>query len=78
MRINEYRRYAAECLWIADDITNPENKMLLLAMAQAWLKLAQRAEQDPSAPQEERNRSPQLLPGGQHDISRPRPHQEPR
>ena len=45
MAINEYRRYAAECLCIADDITNPENKMMLIAMAQAWLKLAQRAEE---------------------------------
>jgi hypothetical protein len=52
MRINEYRRYAAECLLIADGITNPETRITLLAMAQAWLKLAQRSEQDPSAPQE--------------------------
>ena len=41
----EYRRYAAECLLIADGITDPENRISLLAMAQAWLKLAQRAEQ---------------------------------
>jgi hypothetical protein len=47
MAINEYRRHAFECLCIADDTTtNPENRMLLIAMAQAWLKLAQRAEQD--------------------------------
>jgi hypothetical protein len=52
MRINEYRRYAAECLLIADGINDPENRITLLAMAQAWLKLAQRAEQDPSARQE--------------------------
>jgi hypothetical protein len=49
MRINEYRRYAAECLLIADGITNPETRTTLLGMAQAWLKLARRAEQDPSA-----------------------------
>jgi hypothetical protein len=34
---------------MADDITiNPKNRLLLLAMAQAWLKLAQRAEQNPA------------------------------
>jgi hypothetical protein len=45
MAMNEYRRHAAECLAIADDTTtNPENKMLLIAMAQAWLRLAQQAE----------------------------------
>jgi hypothetical protein len=49
MAINEYRRHAAECLSIVDDVTNPENRMLLIAMAQAWLKLARRVEQDPSA-----------------------------
>jgi hypothetical protein len=48
MAMNEYRRHAFECLCIADDTTtNPENRMLLIAMAQAWLKLAQRAEQYP-------------------------------
>jgi hypothetical protein len=45
--MNEYRRHAAECLTIADDTaTNPENKMLLIAMAQAWLRLAQQAERN--------------------------------
>jgi hypothetical protein len=47
MATNEYRRYALECLCIADDnTTSPENRMLLVGMAQAWLKLAQRAEQN--------------------------------
>jgi hypothetical protein len=48
MANNEYRRYAAECLLIADGITNAESRILLLAMAQAWLKLARRAEEDAS------------------------------
>jgi len=39
--VNEYRLYAAECLCIADDITDAQNKTLLVAMAQAWLRLAQ-------------------------------------
>jgi hypothetical protein len=46
MAMNEYRHHAAECLSIADDITiSPKSRLALLAMAQAWLKLAQRAEQ---------------------------------
>jgi hypothetical protein len=46
MAMNEYRRHAAECLLLADEITDPNNKLLLVAMAQAWLKLAQRAEEN--------------------------------
>jgi hypothetical protein len=50
MAINEYRRHALECLWIADEnTTSPKNRTLLVGMAQAWLKLAQRAEQKASA-----------------------------
>ena len=49
MAMNEYRHHAAECLIMADDITiSPRNRLVLLAMAQAWLKLAQRAEQNPA------------------------------
>jgi hypothetical protein len=44
MPTNEYRRHATECLCIADGTTNPEHKMLLIAMAQAWLRLARQAE----------------------------------
>jgi hypothetical protein len=46
MAINEYRRYAAECVLVADGMTNPGHKVSLLAMAQAWLKLARRAEDE--------------------------------
>jgi len=45
MELNEYRLHAAECLCIADEITEPKNKMMLLAMAQSWLKLAQQVEE---------------------------------
>ena len=45
MALNEYRRHAVECLLIADEITDPNNKLLLVAMAQAWLRLARRAEE---------------------------------
>jgi hypothetical protein len=44
--MNEYRRHAAECLLLADDISDPKNKLLLVAMAQAWLRLARRAEEN--------------------------------
>src|SRR6516165_4267744 len=48
MAMNEYRRHAAECLSMVDDITiGPKNRLVLIAMAQAWLKLAQRAEANP-------------------------------
>jgi hypothetical protein len=40
MKVNEYRRRAADCLSIAGEISGPQNKMLLIAVAQAWLKLA--------------------------------------
>jgi hypothetical protein len=49
MTISKYRRYAAECLLISDGVTDPQNRISLLTMAQAWLKLAQRAEQEGSA-----------------------------
>jgi hypothetical protein len=49
MATNEYRRHALECLCIADEnATSPQNRMLLIGMAQAWLKLAQRVEQNTS------------------------------
>ena len=46
MAMNEYRRHAAECLLLADDTSDPKNKLLLVAMAQAWLRLARRAEEN--------------------------------
>ena len=50
MAINQYRRHALECLCMADEnAISPENRMLLVGMAQAWLKLAQLVEQNPSA-----------------------------
>ena len=42
----EYQRYAAECVLLAEQISNPEQKPRLLAMAQAWLRLAQLAEKN--------------------------------
>jgi hypothetical protein len=39
----EYQRRAADLLRIAQETHDPTNKALLLEMAQAWVKLAERA-----------------------------------
>ncbi len=36
----EYRRNAADCLWLARTIEDPRRKASLVDMAQAWLRLA--------------------------------------
>lgn len=36
----DYRRFAAECLQLAEKITDPERKIALQAMAVAWERLA--------------------------------------
>jgi hypothetical protein len=46
MAADDDRRHAAECLCIADDTPNPKSKILLIAMAQAWLRLAHQAEKN--------------------------------
>jgi hypothetical protein len=38
-----YRRYAAECLRIAQQATDPAHKARLLEMAEAWQRLADQA-----------------------------------
>jgi hypothetical protein len=38
----EYRQYAAECLALAERVTNPNDKARLVQMAQAFLELADR------------------------------------
>jgi hypothetical protein len=39
-----YRRYAGECLRIAQETVDPADKARLLQMAQAWMKLADDAD----------------------------------
>ena len=41
---DEYRRHASECVRIAQQAQNPNDKALLLHMAESWLRLAQQAE----------------------------------
>ncbi len=39
-----YRLYAAHCVGIAQDITESARKLALVDMAQAWVALAEQAE----------------------------------
>ena len=43
-RAEEYRRYAAECIRVAQHAQNPLDKALLLEMAQKWRALAEKME----------------------------------
>ena len=45
-RAEKYRRYAAECLRIARTTQDPREKATLLAMADKWRELADKAESD--------------------------------
>jgi hypothetical protein len=45
-----YRLYAAECVEIARSTQDPGNMTRLLAMAQAWLALADQADKNSEAP----------------------------
>jgi hypothetical protein len=39
-----YQKYAGECVRLAQGASTPEEKSLLLQMAEAWRRLARRAE----------------------------------
>jgi hypothetical protein len=41
---NEYRRYASECVRLAQHTTGAAEKALLLQMAETWRRLAERAD----------------------------------
>ena len=41
---DEYRRHASECVRLAQQAENANDKALLLRMAETWLRLAQQAE----------------------------------
>jgi len=49
---DEYRRHAAECVRLAQQIANTRDKSLLLAMAQMWIRLAQQAHHRQKEPSE--------------------------
>jgi hypothetical protein len=42
----EYRNRAKSCLKIIPDLTREEHKLAVLAMARAWLRLAEQAEKN--------------------------------
>jgi hypothetical protein len=41
---DQYKRRAAECIRMAEQAGQPEDRELLLQMAQTWLRLAEKAE----------------------------------
>jgi hypothetical protein len=41
--VERYRSYAAKCVKISRNIPDPSEKLVLLVMAQSWLKLAEQA-----------------------------------
>jgi len=41
--LDEYRRQADECLRLAQNTPNPQDKALLLTMAEAWTRFAEQA-----------------------------------
>jgi hypothetical protein len=45
-RAEEYRQYAAQCIRVAQQIQNPNDKAMLLDMAQKWLGLAAKIESE--------------------------------
>lgn len=46
MKAEEYRRRAAQCVELAQQHSDPEQKLKLMKMAQAWLRLAEQAEKN--------------------------------
>jgi len=49
MSPDECRRRASECVTLAQSMVNPANRLQLLIIAQAWLKLADRAAEESGA-----------------------------
>jgi len=39
--VERYRSYAAKCVELSSNVSDPAGKLVLLEMAHAWLKLAQ-------------------------------------
>jgi hypothetical protein len=54
-KAENYRHYAAECIRLAKRSEDPEEKDILLGMAEAWRRLSERAETSQQCgPEEER------------------------
>ncbi|MFL4980860.1 MAG: hypothetical protein ACJ8FU_15455 [Xanthobacteraceae bacterium] len=41
-----YRRKAAQCILVAEETTDAANRLVLMEMAQAWVRLAEQAEKN--------------------------------
>jgi hypothetical protein len=48
-RAEQYRRYAAECVRVAQETKNSADKALLLQMAETWRRMADKAEGEEKA-----------------------------
>jgi hypothetical protein len=53
--VDEYRRFAAECLRHAQQAQNPNDAARLIEMAQAWQELAKKAEIAERSPKKDPN-----------------------
>ena len=42
--VEDYRRYAAECLRVAQQTENQTDKAMMIQMAETWRQLAEKAE----------------------------------
>lgn len=49
-RIENFRRYAADCMQQAEVQGSPQDRDILLNVALAWVRLAQQSETLPAAP----------------------------
>jgi hypothetical protein len=47
--LEDYRYRAAECLWLADEITDPKHRKSLIEMASAWMRLYEHARKNGQA-----------------------------
>ena len=50
-RSEKYRRYAKQCLEMANAIQDPKGRAALPQMAQVWLRLAQRHDEEEKSDQ---------------------------
>ena len=50
-RSDEYRRHATHCLEMANTLQDPKGRAALLQMAQVWLRLAQRHDEEETSDQ---------------------------
>ena len=44
--VERYRSYAAKCIKISRNVSDPSGKLVLLEMAQTWLNFAEEAAQE--------------------------------